>query len=100
MNDPATASVHERWSHLRFAVIGSLLAAPPARGALRAALRELAQRTWRHPVTGEPVQFGLSTIERWLSAEQIVRRSEVVRGTQDPWTIKKIVAARTLVQSA
>lgn len=77
MNDPATASVHERWSHLRFAVIGSLLAAPPARGALRAALRELAQRTWRHPVTGEPVRFGLSTLERWLYAARKERRDPV-----------------------
>jgi hypothetical protein len=30
--------VHERWARLRFAIIGALLAAPPAKGALRAAL--------------------------------------------------------------
>ena len=77
MNEPSTASVHERWSHLRFAVIGSLLAAPPEKGALHAALRELAQRTWRHPVTGEPVRFGLSTIERWLYAARKARRDPV-----------------------
>jgi putative transposase len=59
-------SIHERWARLRFSVIGHLLAAPPEKGALRAALRELAQRTWLHPVTGAPVRFGLSTIERWL----------------------------------
>jgi hypothetical protein len=62
---------------LRFAVIGALLAAPPEKGALRGALRELAQRTWRHPVTGQPVRFGLSTIERWLYAARKERRDPV-----------------------
>jgi transposase InsO family protein len=57
---------HERWANLRHQIIGSLLAAPPARGELRAAIEALAERTWRHPLTGEPVQFGFSTIERWL----------------------------------
>lgn len=66
MSEPDKPSIHERWARLRFSVIGHLLAAPPEKGALRAALRELAQRTWRHPVTGAPVRFGLSTIERWL----------------------------------
>jgi putative transposase len=58
--------VHERWARLRFSIIGALLAAPPAKGALRAALEELAAREWRHPSTGAPVRFGVSTIERWL----------------------------------
>ena len=31
--------VHERWAHLRFSVIGQLLAAPPAKGELKAAIR-------------------------------------------------------------
>ena len=57
--------VHGRWARMRFAVIGWLLAAPPAKGELKAALRELASRTWQHPTTGEPVRFGFSTIERW-----------------------------------
>ena len=26
--------VHERWAHLRFSVVGQLLAAPPAKGEL------------------------------------------------------------------
>ena len=55
--------VHERWARLRFSIIGALLAAPPAKGALRAALQELAAREWRHPSTGEPVRF---SVERWL----------------------------------
>jgi transposase InsO family protein len=57
--------VHERWAHLRFSVIGQLLAAPPPKGELKATLRALAERTWQHPTSGEPVRFGFSTIERW-----------------------------------
>jgi putative transposase len=57
--------VHERWAHLRFSVIGQLLAAPPAKGELKAAIAVLAARTWQHPTTGDPVQFGFATIERW-----------------------------------
>jgi len=57
--------VHERWAHLRFSVVGQLLAAPPDKGELKAAIEGLAARTWRHPATGEPVRFGFSTIERW-----------------------------------
>ena len=58
----------DRWARLRFGVIGSLLAAPPAPGDLQAALSELAARTWRHPLTGLEVRFGASTIERWYYA--------------------------------
>jgi putative transposase len=57
--------VHERWAQLRFSVIGQLLAAPPAKGALRSELAKLAAHEWRHPATGLPVRFGVSTIERW-----------------------------------
>lgn len=58
-------SVHQAWAHLRFSVVGHLLASPPPRGELRGELEKLAARTWRHPITGEPARFGLSTIERW-----------------------------------
>lgn len=47
---------HERWANLRHQIIGTLLAAPPARGELHAAIEAIAERTWRHPITGEPVQ--------------------------------------------
>jgi putative transposase len=57
--------VHERWAHLRFSVIGQLLAAPPAKGELKAAIAALAARSWQHPTTGDPVRFGFATIERW-----------------------------------
>ena len=66
MADDHELSRHQRWARLRFAVVGPLLAAPPAeRGALVAAIAALARRTWRHPVTGEAARFGRSTIERW-----------------------------------
>ncbi|HEY1892796.1 MAG TPA: IS481 family transposase [Steroidobacteraceae bacterium] len=58
----------DRWARLRFAIIGPLLAAPPAPGDLQAALSALAERTWRHPLTGLQVRFGASTIERWYYA--------------------------------
>jgi hypothetical protein len=62
----ANDSKHARWARFRFSVIGSLLAAPPARGELAAELNRLSQQAWRHPITGVLVHFGRSTIERWL----------------------------------
>src|SRR5690606_24687952 len=64
MSGSDNISVHERWARFRFSVVGQLLAAPPPKGRLRRQLQQLAARTWRHPVTGAPVRFGLSTIER------------------------------------
>ena len=55
----------DRWARLRFAIIGPLLAAPPAPGELSGAVQLLAAKTWRHPVTGLDVAFGASTMERW-----------------------------------
>jgi putative transposase len=58
----------DRWARLRFSIVGPLLAAPPAAGELRGALVALSAKTWRHPSTGMPISFGVSTIERWLYA--------------------------------
>ena len=55
----------EKWAHFRFSVIGPLLAAPPGRGELKQELGHLAQKAWRHPITGQWTRFGCSTIERW-----------------------------------
>lgn len=68
MSDDERPRAHERWAHLRFSVVGSLLASPPALGELRTELERLAQRRWRHPTTGADVCFGASTIERWYYA--------------------------------
>jgi putative transposase len=62
---PSPLRPPERWAHFRLSVIGPLLAAPPARGQLQAQLQELAAKKWRHPLSGQWAQFGLSTIERW-----------------------------------
>lgn len=70
----------DRWARLRFAIIGPLLAAPPAPGDLQAALSELAARVWRHPLTGLEVRFGASTIQRWYyAARAATNPMEVLR---------------------
>lgn len=63
---PDAGTTQERWARFRFSIIGPLLSAPPDPGQLQTALAVLAQKQWRHPITGLPVNFGLSTIERWL----------------------------------
>ena len=55
----------QRWAHFRFSVVGPLLAAPPEQGELQGELKRLAQKHWRHPITGDWAVFGASTIERW-----------------------------------
>jgi len=55
----------DRWAHLRFAVVGALLADPPKKGELQRALTALAARVWQHPIRHEPVRFARSTLERW-----------------------------------
>jgi putative transposase len=59
------ASRRDRWAQLRFLIIGRLFAEPPESGELHLRLSELAAKTWRHPITGDPIQFGVSTLERW-----------------------------------
>jgi len=77
MSEDGGPSRHDRWARLRFAIVGSLLAAPPRRGHLMAALRALAAQTWRHPITEQPVGFGFSTIERWYYVARQAARDPV-----------------------
>jgi putative transposase len=65
MTPTPPVSTSAAWARFRFSVVGALLSSPPARGALKAALRDLAQKTWAHPITGQQVQFARATIERW-----------------------------------
>lgn len=58
----------DRWAHLRFSIIGALLAAPPAPGRLMASLQALAAKPWRHPDTGLDMRFSATTLERWFYA--------------------------------
>ena len=55
-----------RWARFRFSIIGPLLSAPPGSGELKQTLIELGEKQWRHPITGLPVHFSPSTIERWF----------------------------------
>jgi transposase InsO family protein len=70
-------SLHQSWAYLRFSVIGQLLAAPPSRGELQKELERLSGRAWPHPITGEPVHFGVSTLERWLRDARKARHDPV-----------------------
>jgi hypothetical protein len=54
-------------------VVGSLLSSPPRRGELKAALVALSEKTWTHPVTGNPVKYSPISIERWY---YVARRSK------------------------
>jgi putative transposase len=68
---------HEQWARFRFSVIGPLLAAPPERGDLQEQLKSLAAKSWHHPISGQRVQFGLSTIERWFYRARNAKRDPV-----------------------
>ena len=63
--EPPAPRSTECWAHFRFSVIGPLLAAPPTRGQLQKQLAELAAKKWRHPIRGEWITLGRSTLERW-----------------------------------
>jgi len=75
MNQDGQAPVRLRWARLRFSIIGQLLASPPEPGELAGRIVELAQRSWKHPTTGEALRFSSKTIERMYHA---------ARGEVDP----------------
>src|ERR1019366_1940414 len=58
-------SYREEWARLRFAIVGPILAAPPATGELRPALMALSAKIWRDPVSALDVRFAVSTLQRW-----------------------------------
>ena len=66
-----------RWARLRFSIVGQLLMAPPPWGGLKPAIEALAGQEWQHPVSGERVRFGASTIERWYYAAQAADQDPV-----------------------
>lgn len=93
----------DRWARLRFSIIGSLLAAPPAPRELGAAFLALAAKTWRHPVSGLDVRFGASTIERWYyrarrAADPVAALRDAPRGDEGgfPSLTPVAIAALTL----
>jgi putative transposase len=100
--DDAMASTtdrrHERWANLRHSIIGALLAAPPPRGELRAAIEALAAKTWRHPITGAPVTFAYSTLERWLHLARRAGHADTVNALRR--RIRKDAGTRRAVSAA
>ncbi len=81
MNTPTDPQKRDRWARLRFSIIGPLLAAPPAPRELHAELVQLAAKTWRHPLSGLDVAFGVSTLERWYYAAR--RANDPVAALKD-----------------
>lgn len=53
------------WAQFRFSIIGGLLSDPPLPGELQQRLRELAEKTWQHPLRPGRLRVGFSTLERW-----------------------------------
>ncbi len=77
MSQEKQARPHDRWAHLRFSIVGPLLAAPPAHGALKPELERLSEKEWLHPISLQPVHFALSTIERWYYAARGAKHDPV-----------------------
>jgi putative transposase len=77
-NKKENDSHHTRWARFRFSIIGHLLSCPPEKGDLNKELQALSKKEWHHPITGMPVSFAISTLERWLYR---------ARKTNDPVTI-------------
>jgi putative transposase len=72
-NTPA----HLAWATFRFSVVGPLLSAPPPRGKLLAAITALSEKTWKHPMSGEPARFAPTTIERWYYQAKVATHDPV-----------------------
>ena len=81
MIEQGDVCLDERWAHLRFSIVGPLLSAPPPNGELESAIRALAEKRWRHPVTAEPTVFSFATIERWyyLARDEKANPVDVLR---------------------
>lgn len=92
-------TIQTRWARFRFSIIGSLLAAPPDSGDLKAALTALSKKQWQHPITGHPVSFSFSTLERWfyvakrslypIETLRVKRRSDCAQSRQLSAAIKE-----------
>jgi len=65
MADNKQKSLHLKWAYFRHSIVSPLLSSPPDRGALQKELAKLAEKTWKHPISGEETYFQFSTIEGW-----------------------------------
>jgi putative transposase len=98
----------KNWTHLRFSIVGPLLARPPDKGDLAKELEELASRRYPHPSReGQWLRFGVSTIERWyyqaLGADDPIKalsrksRSDSGRGRAINSEVSKILHQQYLL---
>ena len=78
MAERGGSRVHERWARLRFSVIGPLLAAPPAKGALRAALSN-----WRRAngATRAPARRSASAFPPWNDGSTAPATNSMIRSS-------------------
>lgn len=58
-------SDHLRIGAFRYGIVSHLLQSPVPVGGLKPALRELSEKQWDHPITGQKVRYSWATIERW-----------------------------------
>lgn len=103
MNSHTDPPKRDRWARLRFSIVGQLLAAPPPAGELRVALQALAAKTWRHPISGLEMRFGVSTLERWFYASRrahdpVAVLKDRVRGDIGRFPSLSSLAVTTLTQ--
>src|SRR5277367_5611029 len=104
MTPTNSSSTGALWARFRFSIVGSLLSSPPARGMLKTAIRDLAAKTWSHPVTGRDVHFTAVTIERWYYMarrqhdDPVGALRRAVRKDCGTVTLSVVVAERLMLQ--
>jgi transposase InsO family protein len=81
VSEQVDVCLDERWAHLRFSIVGSLLSAPPPSGELESAIEALTRKRWLNPVTREEMSFSFATIERWyyLARDEKANPVDVLR---------------------
>lgn len=84
MKDQRHPQDRDRWVRLRFSIVGPLLVALAAPGELQGTLVALSAKSWRHPVTGTPITFGLH--DRALVLRCTGRRARSGGSAQEPST--------------
>ena len=84
MSEKSDVCLEDRWAHLRFSIVGSLLSAPPKDGELKPALEALAEKLWLDPVSGEQTTFrsGIIVHRRSMIVDDMAddRLDEQLRG--------------------
>lgn len=77
MSEKEYRSKAQIWASFRYSVIGRLFTQPIESRILKDLIQELADTTWTHPTTGEPVTYGFSTIESWYYQAKRERKNPI-----------------------